>query len=206
MADAILDSLAGLPTVPTYLVLMFLSALENVFPPVPADVAVALGAFLAHRGEVSAPLLGLLCWGANTASSAGVYFLARAYGAAFFATGWRRSLLPPEAMDALHEAYARHGVAGIFFTRFLPGLRAAVTPFAGIAGVSPLRALVPAASASAIWYAFLTAAGATFGRNWEAVKGLLDSANRALAAAAVVATLLLGAYLWRLVRERRRRP
>jgi membrane protein DedA with SNARE-associated domain len=206
VADAILDTLAGLPTVPTYLVLMLLSALENVFPPVPADVAVALGAFLAHRGEVSAPLLGFLCWSANTASSAGVYFLARAHGAAFFATGWRRSLLPTEAMDALHEAYARHGVAGIFFTRFLPGLRAAVTPFAGIAGVSPLRALLPAASASALWYAFLTAAGAIFGRNWEAVKGLLDSANRALAAAAVVATLLLGVYFWRLVRERRRRP
>jgi membrane protein DedA with SNARE-associated domain len=97
-------------------------------------------------------------------------------------------------------------LAGIFFTRFLPGLRAAVTPFAGIAGVSPLRALLPAASASALWYAFLTAAGATFGRNWEAVRGLLDSANRALAAAAVVATLLLGVYFWRLLRERRRRP
>jgi membrane protein DedA with SNARE-associated domain len=205
VADAILDTLAGLPTVPTYLVLMLLSALENVFPPVPADVAVALGAFLAHRGEVSAPLLGLLCWSANTASAAGVYFLARAHGAAFFATGWRRSLLPPEAMDALHEAYARHGVAGIFFTRFLPGLRAAVTPFAGIAGVPPLRALVPAAAASALWYAFLTAAGATFGRNWDAVKGLLESANRVLAAAAVVATLLLGVYLWRLIRERRPR-
>ena len=204
MADAILDALAGLPTVPTYLVLMLLSALENVFPPVPADVAVALGAFLAHRGEISAPLLGVLCWGANTASSAGVYLLARAYGPGFFATGWRRALVPPEAMDALHEAYARHGVAGIFFTRFLPGLRAAVTPFAGIAGVSPLRALVPAATASAIWYAFLTAAGAIFGKNWETVKRLLDDANRALVVAAVAATVGLGVYLFRLMRERRR--
>jgi membrane protein DedA with SNARE-associated domain len=206
VADAILDALAGLPTVPTYLVLMLLSALENVFPPVPADVAVALGAFLAHRGQVSAPLLGILCWGANTASSAGVYFLARAYGVEFFATGWRRSLLPPEALDALHEAYARHGVGGIFFTRFLPGLRAAVTPFAGIAGLSPARALVPAAAASALWYAFLTLAGAAFGKNWEAVKGLVETANRALAIAAVGATLLLGAYLWRLIRARRGRP
>ena len=206
MADTILDALAGLPTVQTYLVLMLLSALENVFPPVPADVALALGAFLAQRGEVSAPLLGFLCWGANSASSAGVYFLARAYGAEFFATGWRRSLLPPEAMDALHEAYARHGVGGIFFTRFLPGLRAAVTPFAGIAGVSPVRALVPAAAASALWYAFLTAAGAAFGENWEAVKGLIESANRALSMAAAVVTLLLGVYIWRLMRTPRSRP
>ena len=55
--DPFLSWLASLPTLPTYVVLMLLSALENVFPPVPADVAVALGAFLAQRGEVSAPLL-----------------------------------------------------------------------------------------------------------------------------------------------------
>jgi membrane protein DedA with SNARE-associated domain len=203
VADAILDALARLPAVPTYLVLMLLSALENVFPPVPADVAVALGAFLAHRGEVSAPLLGFLCWSANTASSAGVYFLARAHGAEFFSTGWRRALLPREAMDALHEAYARHGVAGIFFTRFLPGLRAAVTPFAGVVGMSPFRALVPAATASALWYAFLTVAGATFGRNWEAVKGLLDRANHVLLIVAIVASVVLGLYIGWLMRSRR---
>src|SRR5262249_47178694 len=112
--DAFLDWLARLPTLPTYLVLMVLSALENVFPPVPADVAVALGAFLAQRGEVSAPLLGAVCWLANTASAAGMYYLGRARGAAFFASGWPRRLLPPEAMQALGEAYKRHGVAGIF--------------------------------------------------------------------------------------------
>ena len=61
----------SLPRVPTYLVLMVLSALENVFPPVPADTAVALGAFLARRGEVSVVPLAALCWLANIGSAAG---------------------------------------------------------------------------------------------------------------------------------------
>ena len=51
MLERLLDALASLPLVPTYLVLMALSALENVFPPVPADTAVALGAFLARREQ-----------------------------------------------------------------------------------------------------------------------------------------------------------
>jgi membrane protein DedA with SNARE-associated domain len=203
VADAILDWLATLPTAPTYLVLMALSALENVFPPVPADTAVALGAFLAQRGEVSAPLLGAACWAANVASAAAVYALARARGRSFFAAGWRRKLLPPEALEALHEAYARHGAVGIFFTRFLPGLRAAVMPFAGIAGVSPLRALVPAAAASALWYAFLVVAGTALGKSWESVRGVVQKANGALAVVAVVATLLLLGYVWSLSRARR---
>jgi membrane protein DedA with SNARE-associated domain len=203
VANAILDWLAALPTAPTYLVLMALSALENVFPPVPADTAVALGAFLSQRGEVRAPLLGLACWAANVASAAGIYALARGRGRAFFAEGWRRKLLPPEALEALDEAYARHGAAGIFLTRFLPGLRAAVMPFAGIAGVSPLRALLPAAAASALWYTFLVVAGTALGKSWESVRAIVERANGALAAVAVAATVLLLGYLWRLSRARR---
>src|SRR5262249_39726995 len=69
MVDAFLDWMARLPTPLMYAVLALLSAVENVFPPAPADVAVALGAFLAQRGALSAPLLGLVCWAANTASA-----------------------------------------------------------------------------------------------------------------------------------------
>jgi membrane protein DedA with SNARE-associated domain len=203
VADALLDALAALPTLPTYLVLMALSAIENVFPPVPADVAVALGAFLARRGEIHASLLWILCWGANTASSAAMYFLARAYGPGFLEMRWPRKLLPPEAVGALREAYERHGVAGIFWSRFLPGLRAAVTPFAGVVGMSPARALVPAASASAIWYALLIVAGLALGRSWEAVKQIVSRANSALGLLAVVATVLLALHFWRVMRARR---
>ncbi len=200
MADRLLDWLAGLPAGPTYLVLMLLSAAENVFPPVPADVAVALGAFLAQRGEIHAPLLGVLCWLANTLSAAFVYALARRHEAAF-RVGWGRRLLPPDALLAIEQAYRRHGTLGIFLTRFLPGVRAAVLPFAGIAGVPPLQALVPAAAASALWYLFLIEAGVLLGDNWAALKALVESVNRGLAL--VAALFVAGLVLW-LRRARRR--
>ena len=98
VAERLLDWVAGLPTVAVYAVLALLSSVENVFPPVPADVAVVFGAFLSRRGVVSAPLLGVVCWLANTASSAGMYFLARARGKRFFASGWPSKLLPPDAI------------------------------------------------------------------------------------------------------------
>jgi membrane protein DedA with SNARE-associated domain len=201
--ERVLDALASLPIVPTYLVLMVLSALENVFPPVPADTAVALGAFLARRGEVSVVPLAALCWLANLTSAAGTYFFARAHGPGFFREGWGRKLMPPGVMASLEEAYGRWGMAGIFVSRFLPGVRAAVTPFAGIAGLGPARALVPAAVASAIWYGFLAVAGSTLAANWDAVKTLVTDTNRVLGAAAVVAT---GAAAWWVWRRSRRHP
>jgi membrane protein DedA with SNARE-associated domain len=203
MLDRFLDWLVALPTVPAVLVLMALSSLENVFPPVPADVAVVLGAFLARRGGHSAALIGLLCWAANTASSAGIYFYARARGRAWLETGWAAWLLPPPAVRSLESAYARHGVLGIFLSRFLPGVRAAVTPFAGVVGLGAWRALLPAAIASAIWYAVLIAIGTAVGANWESARRFVDDLNRVLG---IVAALVTLAAVWWLWKRRRARP
>jgi membrane protein DedA with SNARE-associated domain len=187
----------GLPPAAVYLVLALASSVENIFPPVPADVAVVFGAFLSRRGITSAPLLGLVCWLANTASSAGMYFLARARGKQFFASGWPSKLLPPASIRELERVYREHGMVGIFLSRFLPGLRAAVTPFAGVVDMPPARALIPAATASAIWYAFLVALGATLGRNWDAAERLLASTNRVLGIIGLVAAVLVVVWIWR---------
>ena len=206
MLDAFLNWLASLPAPAIYATLSVLSAVENVFPPVPADVAVALGAFLAQRGEINAPLLGVLCWVANCASAAWTYFLGRRHGAAFFAQGWRSKLLPPQAMQAMHEAYERHGAVGIFLSRFLPGVRAAVTPFAGVAGLSPLRALLPAAVASAIWYALLIAAGTALGLQWAAIRDLVERVTGALSLAGAVVAAAVLVWLWRRRKASRAAP
>jgi membrane protein DedA with SNARE-associated domain len=199
--DRLLDALASLPLVPTYLVLMALSALENVFPPVPADTAVALGAFLARRGEVSVVPLAILCWLANLASACGTYLVGRRHGRAFFRDGWGRRVMPPEVLAGLEEAYARWGTAAIFASRFLPGLRAAVPPFAGVAGFPALKALVPAAIASAIWYAFLAVAGYELAANWESVKALVADANRALGILALIVGSAAVVWIWRRTRK-----
>jgi LPXTG-motif cell wall-anchored protein len=197
MLDAFLNWLASLPALPAALVLMTLSALENVFPPVPADVAVVLGAFLARRNGSSVVLMGFLCWAANTGSSAALYFYARARGRAWLHEGWLARVMTPDVVAALEQAYARHGVFGIFMSRFLPGVRAAVTPFAGVVGMDPWRALVPAAIASAIWYAVLVAVGAVLGLNWDAARRLIDTMNHALGVVALVVALAGGYWLWR---------
>jgi membrane protein DedA with SNARE-associated domain len=197
VVERFLDWLAQLPAVPAYLVLMALSAIENVFPPVPADLAVALGAFLARRGQLSVALLGVLCWLSNVGSAAWSYHFARTHGPGFFRDGWGSKVMPPAVLRALQHAYDRYGVAGIFVSRFLPGIRAGVTPFAGVVGLSPLKAIGPAAAASAIWYAFLVLAGSTLAENWDAVKHLLAEANSVLAGVTLVFAAVVAFWLWR---------
>ena len=80
-------------------------------------------------------------------------------------------------------------------------MRAAVTPFAGVVGMPPVRALVPAALASAIWYACLVAAGTTLAHNWEAVKAVVNDVNRVLGLAALLAVALVAVWIWRRTRR-----
>ena len=105
--------------------------------------------------------------------------------------------MPPAVIAALQHAYDRYGVAGIFVSRFLPGVRAGVTPFAGVVGLPPLKAIGPAAIASAIWYAFLVTAGSALAENWDAVRKMVAEANFVLAVAAMIFVGLVTLWLWR---------
>src|SRR2546427_12686273 len=98
----------------------------------------------------------LLTWVANVGSAAAVYGLGRRYGRDFFQGRLGRKLLPEPVLAHITAQYRRHGTSGIFLSRLLPVWRAVVPPFAGVAGVPPVRALVPLALASGLWYGGLT--------------------------------------------------
>jgi membrane protein DedA with SNARE-associated domain len=168
---------------------------------VPADSTVALGAFLAGRGTLHAGVVFAVTWSANLAGGAGVYWLARRYGRAFFTRRTGRRLLPPPVLSHIEAQYRRHGAYGIFLSRLLPVWRAVVPPFAGVAGLSAPRALVPLALASGLWYGALTYGVATLGTNLDAVLGWLARVNAVLAGTAVVGLVALGTWTWRRLRR-----
>jgi membrane protein DedA with SNARE-associated domain/uncharacterized tellurite resistance protein B-like protein len=193
-----------LPPAAVYIVLGLLAAIENVLPPVPSDAAVALGALLSVRG-VTTPLgVFLVTWLANLAGAAGVYFASRRYGRRLFATATGRRLLAPRSLAIIEREYLRFGVAGIFVSRFLPGIRAVVPPFAGLVNLSPLRTLVPMGLASAIWYGGITLLGSVIGTEWDRINRIITGVNRTLGLVAV-GLVVAGITAFLLNRRRRRR-
>lgn len=154
-----------------------LAAVENVFPPIPADTAVGIGAFLSHKGTITATGIFAVTWSANVASAALVYAAARIWGRAFFRGGLGQRLLPPRHMERIEALYERHGALGVFVSRFVPALRAVVPPFAGIAGLSAGRAVGPVALASALWYGALTWLVASFAQEIEDVARIVAGVN-----------------------------
>lgn len=196
MLAGLLERLAGLPPAAVYGVVAVLASLENVVPPVPADTAVALGAFLTRTGSVSVLGIFLVTLGANASSAALMYGLARTAGRGFVRGDIGRRLIRPAALARIEGLYARHGLWGIFLSRFIPGVRAVVPPFAGIAGLGAWRALTPTILASAIWYGSLVWLAAAFIQRADDVARLVARANLwvGVVALAVAVGLML---LWR---------
>jgi membrane protein DedA with SNARE-associated domain len=195
--DRIVLWMEGLPELLVYLVIGVFAGLENLVPPVPADVIALAGGFLAGRGVVSPWIAFLVVWLANVSTAMLTYALGRRYGPGFFAGRIGRLILHPGQLTRLAGFYARHGAKVIFISRYLPGFRAVVPVFAGTSRLGVLRTALPIALASGLWYGFVVYLGATAGENWEAIRGAVERYGRWLAIAAVPFFLLAGWWWWR---------
>lgn len=199
--QGLIDWLTGLPTGILYVALAVIGAVENVFPPIPADTVVALGRWLAARGTGSltmaflAPVLG------NIAGATAMYVVGRSHGA-----DWLHEKFPALANEKnerrLETLYGKYGVLALVLSRFIPGVRALVPPFAGAMKVPAGRALAAIAIASTAWYGTISYLAFRAGADWGA---LAATVQRYGTISAVVAALLVaGAVGWWLLRRRAR--
>jgi membrane protein DedA with SNARE-associated domain len=198
--DGILTFLGNLPPALVYAVLGAGAALENLIPPVPADTFVLLGGFLTARGRADPWVVWAVTWAFNVGSALLVYWIGHRHGRSFFETGLGRHVLNEHQLHRMQRFYERFGSFAIFFTRFLPGLRAVVPAFAGVSHQPFLPVALPVAAASGLWYGALVWLGATAGENLDTLIGWVQGTNRLLL---LVALLLTGALAWWWHRSRR---
>ncbi len=179
------------------------AALENIFPPVPADTFVVLGAFLAATGRAGAAWVFLATWMASTLGALGVFYAGRRFGMPFFQVGAGRRLLKPHQIRKLAGFYQRYGLWAVFLARFVPGFRAVVPVFAGVTEQPFHRVAPPLFLASGLWYGALTWLGLQAGRNLPAILEFVKNTNLVLMGLAVLLLGLVGAWWWLGSRERK---
>ncbi len=194
---ALLDWVAGIDLTTLYALLALVAFIESIFPPAPADLVVAFGAFLAARRGASYPIVVAAIVAGSAVGAMVVYGIARHFGADWMHAKLRRLKLvgAEEKLEALYEHY---GLAALFVSRFLPGLRAVVPPMAGAMRVPWVRTMVVLTVASAIWYGLIIWLAFRVGTDWEQVKGSLHIVGRRALFIALLAAVLLGLVGWRL--------
>ena len=188
--EAIIAWLSGLPLGALYVSIAAISAIENIFPPFPADAAVAFGSFLAARGKASPYTTFLVAWLGNLGGASLMYYIGRRYGSSAFMSRLER-WAGKGAEQRLMALYGRYGLPALFISRFLPAVRAVVPPFAGAMKLPALPVAVAIAAASGIWFAFITFIAYRAGEDWEALYATIMHSGKMIAIGATVLALIV---------------
>jgi membrane protein DedA with SNARE-associated domain len=203
--QSLLAWLADLPAAVLYLSLALFAALENVFPPLPSDTVVAFGTWLAARGQGSAVFAFLSTWIGNVAGAAAMYAVGRSHGAEWMRRRFPR-LVDERGEKRLRSLYDRYGIAALVVSRFIPGVRALVPPFAGALRVPAVSAIAAMALASGVWYGIIGYLAWKAGSDWASVTDLLARSGRLATIVACAIAVVAGLLWYRHHRQARAEP
>jgi membrane protein DedA with SNARE-associated domain len=187
----ILGWLGRLPEPLLYAAIMVAAFAENVFPPLPADTVVALGAFVAARGNGTAAGV----WGATMVGNIGgamlMYGLGHRFGMPWLTRKFPK-MFSPESTERMTERFRKGGVIAVAISRFLPGVRAIVPPIAGAINFGAVRAALAMSVASGAWYALVCWLAFRAGANADVLLARIAAQQRTvgIVAAAIVALAL----------------
>jgi membrane protein DedA with SNARE-associated domain len=177
-----------------------LTLLETVFPPIPSEVILPLGGYLAERGRLN---WGWVMVAATLGSLVGAWIL---YGLGS-ALGEKRStallgrlpLVDEEDVERAIHWFERHGWWAVLIGRLMPGVRSLVSLPAGTAHMNLALFSLLTLVGSAVWSGLLVGAGMALGTQWKTVEEhstILD---------VVMVAAFAGAIAWLAVRRVRKR-
>jgi membrane protein DedA with SNARE-associated domain len=204
MLDAILGYLDTLPLAWLYIAAAAVAAFENIFPPFPSDVVVAFTVFVSAR-------LGGPFWVAALAITIGnvlggmiMYYVGRRYGSLLLLQKLEH-YVGKNAGERLQELHAHYGVGALFISRFLPGVRALVPPFAGAMKIPAIHVVIALTIASAIWYTLIAYIAFETGENWALIVDRIKQSATWIGIAAVVLVVII-ALIWYMRRFLNKKP
>ena len=197
MLHSLTGWLGDLPLGSLYLAIGVLSAFENFFPPFPSDAVIAFGSFLADRAHGSAITVFLLGWFGNVAGAGVTYTLGRRFGSKAFLRRIEK-YAGPDAEVRIKRLHKKYGFTGLFVSRFLPGVRAIVPPFAGAMRLPAFKVMLSIASASAVWFGLITFLAFRAGDNWDVVEHYIVRSGKVAGMIAIaIVVLAMGIWLWK---------
>jgi membrane protein DedA with SNARE-associated domain len=181
-----------------------LAIIESLFPPFPSDVFIGICAFIAVQGDASpAAIYGLVVAG-NVAGASMTYALGRRYGAARL----KARLASKGDLDdemKFERLYLRYGILGLFFGRWIPGIRGLVPMVAGALKIDPVRTLGIVAIVAMMFYGILLTFAFKVGANWEDLYARIQTMGKwgTIISVSIAVIGVVGFVVWRKRRKQK---
>jgi membrane protein DedA with SNARE-associated domain len=187
--------LQDFPPLPAYILIFFVSYIENIFPPSPSDLLIVFAGSLiglGHGGFVEVLLAATL---GSTAGFLTMYKVGLWFGRRVLDEG-KLAFLPRGAIQKIEGWFARYGYWIIVGNRFLAGTRAVVSFFAGLSELNLTKTLVLSFLSSLAWNCILVSSGYALGNNWREIGLYLSVYWQAATAVLILVSLGLIIYFY----------
>lgn len=172
---------------------------ENVFPPIPSEVVLALAGFVASRGD--ATVVGMIA-AATAGSLAGALLL---YGAAaWFGPERLRALLvrhhrvlrvTERDLDRAEAWFDRWSATAVLVCRCVPLVRSLISVPAGLRRMPLLPFVIYTTVGSLAWNTLFIVAGYLLGERWESILTYADYFEYVVLAS-IAAVVVYFAWQW----------
>jgi membrane protein DedA with SNARE-associated domain len=171
MGESLIELVAWMSNLPTgwaYALILVIAYVENVLPPIPGDMLVVFGGYLAGIGRLNLGFVVVLATLGGTAGFMSMYLIGSRLGSAILDER-RFRWLPRRRVLAARTLLARWGYRLVAANRFLSGLRSVISMSVGMAHKPAGPTAAFAAASALVWTTLLAVAGYYLGENWESV-------------------------------------
>jgi len=187
----------GLSPVWAYVTLLIVAYGENVAPPIPGDMVVVFGGYLAGLGQLH---LGIVIFLSTVGGALGfmtMFAVGVRLGEAILDPD-RYRWLPRDGFETAQRWIRRYGYGVIAANRFLSGARSVISLTAGMAQMDTGRTLWWCTVSAFVWTGLISYAGYAVGDNWTLVVDYLRAYGRIILTLLLVgAVVLMGRWYWR---------
>lgn len=178
-----------------YFVILLGSFVENIFPPFPGDTVTIAGAVVAGEGNASYAGVLASATAGGLIGALSLYYLGRIKGRKFFKN---RKYFGESSLAEVEKLFSRFGDLLIVLSRFVVGVRSAISVAAGLGDVTALRMTVLTAASFIIWNCLLLGLVLYSKSNWELISEIGRKYNYVLIGALILAVAaLVTRWLWR---------
>ncbi|MDA0874950.1 MAG: DedA family protein [Bacteroidetes bacterium] len=192
----IVDWMSALPPIWAYGIILGVAWLENVVPPIPGDMVVVFGGYMAGLGLLNAPLVVLLASVGGTLGFMSMYMLGHRVGTGLLEPG-RYRWLPKKRIARVQEKLRQRGFVLVAANRFLSGLRSVISLTVGMAHMRVSLTWLWSGVSSVLWCTLLTVSGVIVGENWEVVSGWLQAWGSVILGLIMIVVLVQVFRAWR---------
>ncbi len=185
-----------------YFGIMFLIAIENIFPPIPSEVILTFGGFVTTQSKLTVVGVIIFATIGSILGAVALYYIGKILNKErlekIVASKLGRILcLKKQDIEKADKWFDKQGPKAVFFARFIPIVRSLISIPAGMSEMPFLKFLLLTSIGTAIWNIVLVSLGVAMGENWEIIANIIDKYAKVVLVLIVIVGIILVAWFYK---------